>query len=35
MRAACGLDDACAQIGLGNYAMVGGVMTDSWTDLGR
>ena len=30
-----GLDDACAQIGLGNYAMVGGVMTGSWTDLGR
>jgi hypothetical protein len=30
-----GLDDACAQIGFGNYAMVGGVMTGSWTDLGR
>ena len=30
-----GLDDACAQIGLGNYVMVGGVMTLSWTDLGR
>ena len=30
-----GLDDACAQIGLGNYAMVGGVMTGSWTDLAR
>jgi hypothetical protein len=30
-----GLDDACAQICFGNYAMVGGVMTLSWTDLGR
>lgn len=30
-----GLDDACAQIGLGDYVMVGGVMTRSWTDLGR
>jgi hypothetical protein len=30
-----GLDDACAQIGFGNYAMVAGVMTLSWTDLGR
>jgi hypothetical protein len=30
-----GLDDACAQIGSGNYVMVGGVMTLSWTDLGR
>ena len=27
--------DACAQIGLGNYVMVGAVMTLSWTDLGR
>jgi len=30
-----GLDDACAQIGLGHYVMVGGVMTLSWTDLDR
>jgi hypothetical protein len=30
-----GLDDACAQICFGNYAMVGGVMTLSWTDLDR
>jgi len=28
-----GLDDACAQIRFGNYAIVGGVMTLSWTDL--
>ena len=28
-----GLDDACAQIGLGHYVMAGGVMTLSWTDL--
>jgi hypothetical protein len=30
-----GLDGACAQIGFGNYAMVGGVMTLSWTNFGR
>jgi hypothetical protein len=30
-----GLDDACAQIGLGHYVMAGGVMTLSWTDLDR
>jgi hypothetical protein len=30
-----GLDDACAQIDFGNYAMVAGVMMLSWTDLGR
>jgi hypothetical protein len=30
-----GLDDACAQTRLGNYVMGGGVMTLSWTDLGR
>ena len=30
-----GLDDACAQIGVGHYVMAGGVITLSWTDLDR
>jgi len=30
-----GLDDACAQIGLGHYVMAGGVMTHGWPDLDR